>query len=132
MGDVVYEKLNTPENALGHKQNTKNFRVGDYRYSQIPKKIIKVAYFTDKPYHRYILEGLPNVSYSEYELMKAKDEKETKYEVKKIIGKRTKNKKTEYLIWWKNYRKNESTWEPEKNLIEDGLKNLIDEYNKKD
>ena len=129
VGDVIYEKLDTPENALGHKQNTKNFRVGDYRYSQIPKKIIRVVSFTDKPYYRYILEGLPNTSYSEYELMKAKDEDETKYEVYKIIGKRTKKKKVEYLIWWKNYRKNESTWEPEKNLIEDGFQDMINDYN---
>jgi hypothetical protein len=40
---------------------------------------------TDEPYFRYILEGMPNVSYSEYELIKSK-EKETKYIVKDIIG----------------------------------------------
>jgi hypothetical protein len=36
--------------------------------------------------------------------------------VKKILNKRVKGKKTEYLIWWKGYPKSEATWEPDKNL----------------
>jgi hypothetical protein len=38
----------------------------------------------DEPYFRYILDGLPNVSYSEYQLIKSRY-KLTRYKVKKII-----------------------------------------------
>lgn len=131
VGDIVYEKLETPEDALGHKQNTNNFRVGDYKISRVPKKIKNVLLMNDEPYFRYILEGMPNVSYSEYELIKSK-EKETKYIVKDIIGKKKIKGKTHYLIWWKGMKKEQATYEPEKNLIEDGFKNIINEFNKND
>lgn len=128
-GDIVHYKLDWAENALGNKQPTPFFRVGDYRYSRVPKKITKTLYFNDVPYYRYILEGMPNVSYSEHQLIPSK-EKETKYKVKSIIGKRTKNKKVEYLVWWLNYPKSKSSWEPETQLIEDGFEKEIDEYKK--
>lgn len=127
IGEIVHFKLDYPENALGHKQPTSVFRVGDYRLSAIPKKIVKVLNMNDSPYYRYILEGMPNVSYSEYQLIKSK-EKDTKYKVKAIIGDRINKNKKEYLVWWKNYKKNESTYEPKNKLIEDGLIELIRDY----
>ena len=130
IGDIVYEKLDTPENALGHKQPTEKFRVGDFRFSAIPKKIINVLIFSDKPHYRYILEGIPNASYSENELIPSK-EKETKYKIKKILDKKKIKGKTHYLIWWDKYKKVESTWEAETQLIKDGVKSMIDEFNKK-
>lgn len=129
VGDIVHFKLDWAENALGHKQPTPNFRVGDYKYSRVPKKIIKVLYMNDEPYYRYLLEGIPNASYSEYQLIPSK-EKETKYKVKSIIGKRKNGKVNEYLVWWDGYKKKESTWESENTLIEDGIKPLIEKYNK--
>ena len=128
-GDIVHYKLDWAENALGNKQPTPFFRVGDYRYSRVPKKIIKSLYFNDEPYYRYTLEGMPNASYSEYQLIPSK-EKETKYKVKSIIGKRTKNKQIEYLIWWKGYKKSQSSWEPANKLLEDGFENEINNYDK--
>jgi hypothetical protein len=53
IGDTVYEKLDWPENALGNKQNTSNFRIGDYKFSQVPKKIVQVLTMSDYPYTRY-------------------------------------------------------------------------------
>lgn len=53
------------------------------------------------------------------------------YVIKSIIGKKIDNKTTYYLIWWKNYKKSESTWEPKKELIKDGAKYLLDAYEKK-
>ena len=38
------------------------------------------------------------------------------YEVEKILGKRKKRGSTQYLIKWKGYPTEESTWEPERNL----------------
>lgn len=128
IGDVVHQKLDYPENALGHPQPTSNFRAGDYRYSAIPKKINKVLYFNDKPYYRYLLDGIPNASFSEFELIPSKFT-ETKYKIKQILNSKILKKQKYYLIWWQGYLKNESTWEPEKQLIEDGLKKEIDDYN---
>lgn len=131
VGDIVNYKLDWAENALGNKQPTPNFRIGDYKFSRIPKKIVSVLYFNDEPYYRYLLEGMPKVSFSEFQLMKAKGtETETKYKVKKLIDKRVVKKEIQYLVWWDKYKKSESTWEPEKQLIKDGLKAVIDEYNK--
>ena len=84
----------------------------------------------DKPYYRYILSGLKNVSYSETELMKSK-EKTEKFKVKKIIGSKIENKKKYYLVWWKGYLKKDATWELEDNLIEDGLEEYIKDFKKK-
>ena len=81
----------------------------------------------DFPYFRYILEGMPNVSFSEYQLIKSV-EKDTKYKVKAIIGDRLNKNKKEYLVHWKNYKKNESTYEPKNKLIEDGLIDLLRNY----
>ncbi len=71
VGDNVYYKSEVPLNALGNKQNTKQFRVGDYRYNKNPKKIVKVLMYPKPVLYRYVLDGLPNVSYVESELRKA-------------------------------------------------------------
>lgn len=129
VGDLVHHKLEVPENALGHKQPTKSFRMGDFRYSSIPKKITKVIYMLDDPFFRYYVEGIPNATYSERELLPS-NYKEPIYKVKKIIGVKTVRGKKQYLVWWQGYKKEESTYEPEKELVNDGLKDMIDEYNK--
>ena len=48
--------------------------------------------------------------------MKKRNEREKEYEVEKIIGKKMNGNSKEYLIKWKGYSENESTWEPESNL----------------
>jgi len=129
VGDIVHYQLSYPENALGNKQPTANFRVGDFRYSPIPKKIEQVFYYNGAIPYRYMLKDMPYVSFTENQLMKSK-EKEQKYKVKKIIGKKKEKKITYYLIWFDKYLKKDATWEPEKELLKDGLKDMIDEYNK--
>jgi len=37
-GDVVYYALDYPQDALGNKQDTSKFRMGDHRFSTVPKK----------------------------------------------------------------------------------------------
>ena len=130
IGDMVHYKLDYPENALGKMQPTANFRTADYRYSAIPKRIINEFYFSDYPYYRYQLKDMLNVSFSEHELKPALYDDEEKFKVKKIIGHKTINKKKYYLVWWQNYKKNESSYELETQLIEDGLIDIINEYKK--
>lgn len=132
VGDVVYRASDYPLNALGHKQPTNNFRQGDYRWHMVPVKIVKVLDMNDEnvPF-RYMLEGIDRASFTESQLMKAPEkEKDTKYVVKSIFGKRKNKNDTEYLVWWKGYKKSEATYESEKNLIKDGLQSMIDDYEK--
>jgi hypothetical protein len=130
VGDVVHYSLSYPEDALGHKQPTSSFRVGDYRFSSIPKKIKQVLYYSGPIPYRYMLEGMKNVSFTENQLIPSQ-EKDHKYVVEKIIGKKTSKKKVYYLVKWKNYKKSESTWEPKDKLIEDGFDEEIKEFEKK-
>ena len=75
VGDFVHYKLSYPQNALGQKQPTSNFRTGDYRYSHDPNKIVKVIQMNTEPFYRYMLYDMPNVSFSEYELLKTYNNK---------------------------------------------------------
>ena len=50
------------------------------------------------------------------------------YTLEEVIGRRKKKGKYEYLIKWKDYSINESTWEPMDNLY--FIKELVDEYDK--
>ena len=132
VGDVVYRMLEVPYNTLGYKQSTKSFRVGDTRWDvKQPRKIIQVIPYAGKVPYRYLLEGIENTSFTEAQLKPAKEtEKESKYTVKKIIGKKKIGNKIYYLVWWDKHLKKDATWETKKQLIEDGLKSMIDEYEK--
>jgi len=125
VGDFVHRRLEEPKNALGHKQPTKNFREGDYRFDTVAKKILDVLPYGDQ--YKYILDGVKNVAYSEFELMKS-DQQVSKYEIKKIIGEKKIKNKIYYLVWWTGYKKAEATWSDKSTLLEDGAKDYIDEY----
>lgn len=123
VGDVVHYKLDAPLTITGDKLYGK-FREGDRRISIDTKKIKQVVHYDGLVPYRYILEGIKDASYTENQLKLAvgknnKPKQDTTYNVKEIIGERTRNKKKEYHIWWKGYKKADSTWEPVKNLIED-------------
>lgn len=129
IGDVVHFKLDYPENKHLDKQTSENFRSGDYIYSHVTRKIINIIYMETYPFYRYLLEGKPNVSYSEYELIPAKVDYST-YKVNKIIGKKTEKKIIYYLVWYKKELKKNASWEPKTNLLEDGLLDYINEFEK--
>ena len=124
VGDVVYYRSDTPLDALGNQQPTKQWRVGDTRFDlNNPRKIVKVLYYPKNI--RYLLNGKLNVSYAESELKLAPKQEET-YTIKEIIGKRKVKGKVEYLVWWKGYKKEQSTWEPEDKLSEDAVEAIFE------
>ena len=51
--------------------------------------------------------------------------------VRDILDKKVVNRKKLYLVWWRGYPKSEATWEPEKQLKDDGFAYLIDEFENK-
>ena len=128
IGDLVYRRLEIPYDKYGNKYHNQKFRAGDNRYEiNEARKIVKVLLYTSKNPYRYILNGFPNVSYAEEELLPA-NESEEKYIVHKIIGKKVVKGKIFYLVYWKKFKKSESTWEPKDQLIEDGCQEYIDQY----
>ena len=129
INDIVYIKNEIPLDALGNPQPTKTFRIGDLRWYPHPKTIIQIIHDADVGF-RYIVSGIKNTSFTENEIKLAKNQKNAKYEVKKIIGKKKENNKIYYLVWWKKYLKKDSTYELKTTLIEDGLQNMINDYEK--
>lgn len=127
IGQIVHYKLDFPENWNMEKQPTAQFRNGDYRWSQTTKKIKQVVFMNTYPWYRYILDGLPRVSFSEFQLLPSNSNYAT-FKVKEIIDKKIDKKKVYYLIWWKGETKKQATWEPKEQLLEDGLAEDIDEF----
>jgi hypothetical protein len=70
VGDMVYIKNEKPKDSFGHNQPTQNFRVGDYRWDKTPREIKELKYYIGDVPYRYIVEGFPNVSFTEKEMKK--------------------------------------------------------------
>lgn len=135
VGDKVFRKLEKPKDALGNNQPTSNFRVGDFRWELKSREIKQILNYPNNI--RYLLKGINSCSYTEAELMPAKeiikpkqtnDKGEELYTVKEIIGKKTVKGVVYYKIWWLGYKKNEATWEKEYDLTLDGLGDMLQEY----
>lgn len=128
VGDIVHVQLDRPKNALGHTQPTDTFRTGDFRWDTVPHKIEEVYNYSGKVPYRYRVSGIPNVSYTEKQLMPSKEEVD-KYEVKALIDKRKRGNRIEYLVWWKNHLKSEATWEQRVQLMKD-VPDMVRDYGK--
>lgn len=126
LGDVVIRKLDAPKNALNNEQDGK-FRAGDLRWDKSqPRKIVRVLLYPKNV--RYVLEGIPNVAYTEDELMEAPGEKESKFAVRKLIDKKGVGKTIYYKVWFMKELKKQAQWITKKQLLEDGLEDYIEEY----
>jgi len=72
VGQYVFRYLDQTRNALNKNQPTEQRREGDINWDNIPREILQV--FTmggEGPLYRYLLEGLPNVSFTESQLRRA-------------------------------------------------------------
>lgn len=67
-GDLVNVLLQEPHTMTGKKQSTKQWRMGDLRLEKKKRKVLKVLYYSGPNPYRYLIEGLPNASYTEQEL----------------------------------------------------------------
>ena len=68
-GQSVYYVSPVPLTALGKKQSTTAFRVGDRRWSKDTYPIKSIYSYSNPSQYRYALEGVPGVSFTEQELM---------------------------------------------------------------
>lgn len=139
IGTKVRLQLNEPRDIIGRKLYG-DFRGMDTRWTTDIYKIKSylfephepVLYLIDKKYrkgerHTYTINQLQVVSKDEQEppgKMLLDDDNET-FIVKKILNKRVRGRKNEYLIWWKGYPKDEATWTEEKLLP----KTMVREFN---
>ena len=126
--DYVYRKLDRPQDARGFLQPTEKKRAGDITLDFIPRRIVKVL---DYPRNvRYMLYGLPHVSYTKEELVLTTDRvvEDDYQEIRKIIDTKLIKKKRFYLVWWNGERKSQATWEPETQLLDDDLADYIEFY----
>lgn len=121
-----------------------HFRAGDARYGQ---DIYKIKGYLFDP-HQPILYKLnqklkPNekVAYSRQQLqVVGKDEGDVpasivktpntsgEFAIKTLIDKRVRGNKTQYLVWWRGYNKNMSTWLSKSNIP----KKFVDDFEGKD
>lgn len=130
VGDLVYRRLEKAKDEYGNKYHNSKFRQGDVRYEvNEPRKIVKVLAYTSNDPWRYIIAGLPNVSYAEAELLPAKESEEKRI-VHKIWDKMSQNKIVYYRVWFKKELKKDSLWLARDQLLEDGLDEYIQEYEK--
>lgn len=126
IGDIVVRRLDAPKNFLNNNEKGK-FRQGDLRWDiNQPRKILKVFFYPRNI--RYRLEGIPNCSYTEAELIPS-DKQDSYFDVKAIIDKKLMKNGMAYKIWFKGEKKKDAVFLYETRLIEDGLKDMIDEYN---
>lgn len=58
------------------------------------------------------------------------DKTKVKYEIERIVGKKKEKGKEYYKVKWKNYPSSENTWESKEKLLEDGLKDEIEKWDK--
>jgi hypothetical protein len=78
-----------------------------------------------------MLDGMTNVSFMDNQLRIApKSETETKYIINQIIGKKKIKGRIHYLVWWKKHLRKDATYEPRQKLIDDGLINMIRNFDK--
>lgn len=70
VGQFVYYISPVPLTALGKKQPTANFRMGDRQWSQNSYPIKQVLAYSNPSQYRYLLEGMTKTSFTEHELMK--------------------------------------------------------------
>jgi hypothetical protein len=72
IGDLVHRYLDWPVDSQGKKQPTAQRREGDINYDRVAREIIDIFVYAGTPTFRYYLEGLPNVSFTDHQLIKSR------------------------------------------------------------
>lgn len=131
IGQKVRVQLEEPVDVAGNKKLHGKFRDSDIRFTTQVYKIIDihidphqpVLYTINKP-----VKAHQFVAYTRNQLQVVKDSEQAppgrkvlhkepkQYVIQKLIKKRIVKKKVEYLVKWKGFGDEESTWEPASNI----------------
>jgi len=142
-GTKVRTKLEDPISVLGKKLHGR-FRTGDIRWDPKIRTIKKLILSPEQP-PMYLLDGphgrlgVSRCAYTRKQLQLVPDNENPppdmvirgtpKYYIpEKILKQRIRNGKLQYLIKWKRYPENRSTWEPA-DIIRKDAPGLIDIFN---
>jgi hypothetical protein len=134
VGTKVRTKLEDPISVLGEKLHGR-FRTGDIRWDPRIRVIRKLILSPEQP-PMYLLDGphgrlkVSRCAYTRKQLQIVPDNEnpppdtvirgKPKYYIpEKILRQRIRRGKLEYLVKWKHYPENQSTWEPAERLRED-------------
>lgn len=120
-GDFVKYRLDVPENSFGQKLHG-GFREGDKKFSTETRRVIAVMPTAGDIPVRYALSYMPNVSFTEKQLIKSKDPYET-FKVEKII----RHTKTKYEVKWKGFKQ---TSLENKAAIKKAAPRIVEQYEK--
>jgi hypothetical protein len=121
VNDMVYRALDEPRNALNEKQSGK-FRESDNRWDEVPRKVTKILYYSGDVPYRYMLSGIHQASYAEYELMPApEDVTEEVAEIKAVLDRQydRKEKTYSYHLWMYEEKKKNAGWYLRTSLVND-------------
>jgi hypothetical protein len=133
VGDRIRFSLDNPQTIDGKRLQGNKFRASDIRWSpevyQITEVLLTpnmpVMYKTTADVHARTYEQLQVVKEKEPELYFQEPEKhvgeveEDRFEVEKLLERKTENKKVYFLVKWKNYPKKDATWESRVQLMKD-------------
>ena len=132
-GETCRVQLNKPIDLMGRKLHGNTFRQGDIRWSLKPTTIERVQIVPNQPV-LYKLKGYnPLYTREQLQVVPAVSNLpplRNTYIIEKIIDKRKKSNRIEYLIKWQNYPDTANTWESRKELIKDGNTDIIKEFEK--
>lgn len=114
-----------PKDGVTGKPLAGGFRKGDIRWEKTTRTIAQQILKPGNP-PLYRLSGLPKVAYTKNQLqVVSKDEKapstkaQSKFVVERLVEKRKKRGKVEFLVKWRGYPTSANTWEPRQRLIKD-------------
>lgn len=141
IGQKVRMLLDFPINNVDNKRLNGTFRSSDIRWSPKVYKITEVLLKPGFP-PMYLTDANDNVARTKNQLSKVEgNEKEPDakflrgnpeyYIIQEILEKRVKNRKTEYKVRWKGFKKDDATWVSGKELDRTkDLKELKRKFNK--
>jgi hypothetical protein len=133
-GTKVRVVLDKPKDYVTDKSLHGKFRTGDPRWENQIRKVEQFLLYSLEIhlYTRYLVF----ITYTKNQLQvvpeneKLPSQKHQKMFVfEKIVSKRKKNNKVEYLVKWQGYPASENTWEPRTSLIKD-IPESIKEFEK--
>lgn len=77
LGELYHLKIDQPKGLLNNKKLHGNMRYGDLHFEKEPRKIVGILP-SNAGAVRYLLEGIPDTSFNEKELLRAKQPKQKK------------------------------------------------------
>jgi hypothetical protein len=137
VGDRVRLQLDEPHQHNNNRKLHGRFRAGDIRWT---KDIYTIAEILLKPNQppMYMVDGINNAAYTRNQLQLTTskpvepkvDEENNRFEVEKLVDRKTENGVVYFKVKWHGYSVKEATWEKRTSLMKD-IPQLIARFERK-